>query len=142
MRVIQDAVVLDASSFLDDLLSLIRSREPRDGYFLAGDLTHCDDIGGHMDALGLPRQPSYLYAQGAVLFAPYGVWQCHYPRLPAAVTHWCDDSVFSQMVVAAGGQLLPLPRRWDHRHGCSVEVSRETYAAHREELDGRPAFPP
>jgi hypothetical protein len=136
LRVIQDAVVLDAGSLLAEMVGLI-DREK--GSFLAGAMEACDDIGPHMEALGLPRRQSYPFAQGAVLFAPLAVWEKHYPRLPRAITHYCDDSVMSQLVTAAGGRLLPLTRHWEHRHDCPVEASRAAFAAQSAELAGPPA---
>jgi hypothetical protein len=130
LRVIQDVVVDDVEQLLEALGALVENT--RD--FVAGDLATCDDIGGFLDELRIPRAPAYHFVQGALMFAPLQVWLQNYIHLPASISHYCDDSVVSQMVVRYGGELHRIPVCWRHLHDRPCEDSQSSFLEHSSEI--------
>lgn len=120
LRVIQDTVIDNAAR----MMGILRELAGRTGPFLAGGLQACGEIDHFVEAVGIPRQPRYGYVQGALMFARLSVWWEHYPRLPAAVTHYSDDSVMSQMVLHAGGELVAMPGCWRHCHDAPASAGK------------------
>lgn len=130
LRVIQDTLIDDVGA----LASILGGLGTRTGPFVAGDLHECAQIDHFLVDLGIPTRTSYRFVQGAFMFARLDVWLEHYPRLPAPITHYCDDSVMSQMVVHAGGELVPIPGCWCHCHDAPAEEFRKRYDQQSEQL--------
>lgn len=130
LRVIQDVVIDDVPALLAMLINIASNSKD----FVAGQLDTCVDIATFLQDLQIPATPPYTYIQGAVMFAPLHVWLRDYTRLPPAITHFCDDSVMSQMVTHGGGEMIRMTTCWRHRHHCPCEESRASYDAHCQEL--------
>ena len=131
LRVIQDTVIDDVGKMGSTLQELSARTRP----ILAGELQECAEIDEFLAALQIPCRQSYPFVQGALMFARLDVWLEHYPRLPARITHYCDDSVMSQMVVHAGGELVAMPGCWRHCHEATAEEFRQIYDLQSAELN-------
>lgn len=97
-----------------------------EGDWLAGTYRECNDIDQYMPEIGRPQQDKYRYIDGDFIMAPYRTWQDFYKLIPWDIEHYCEDSVFSQLV----GTMIEIPQVWQHRHRESLDQILATLKNH------------
>jgi hypothetical protein len=135
LRVIQDTFVDDPRTLYEQL-RLAAETGMKDRFITAN--IHHWPTNGHAylcRAMRLPFNGIADYAQGALMMAPWRVWERYYLGLPAEIHHYWDDVMMSLWLTHEGGQLVNIPPdTFRHLHHCDPEVSQTIFQAHSAEL--------
>jgi hypothetical protein len=134
LRVIQDTFIMDIGTFVRKLKEMATQTNPR---FIAADVLDWE-TDGHAAlcrTMKLPFSRRLQYAYGAVMLAPWPIWERFYLGLPPAIIHYFDDVMMSQWLLHEGGKLIGIGRQFEHMHHCESAVARQVYRTHCEELN-------